>query len=316
MLEIENLKFKYHFVYKTTNKINNKSYIGKHSTNSLVDGYIGSGKLLKRAIKKYGKQNFTIEFLEFCDTLEEAYEREECIIKDFDAVNSDQFYNLTNGGKGNKGYVPIFTKEWKDKISQSLTGKSLSIEHRENISISCTGREAWNKGLSGVQPNKCKGLKLEGEKLRLQQERNKIINSRIVECPYCFGKFPTLIAHRWHFENCKLSPTFNEQDRKLSEELKQKLRDSSRASEIKIRERTSKGIKESWINRKKLKCIYCDFETISGSVLSQYHNENCIHNPNNKNINKYKCPHCGFESRSLGNLKQYHFDNCHKRFEV
>lgn len=316
MSEVKDLKFKYHFVYKTTNKVNGKSYIGKHSTESLVDGYLGSGKLLNRAVKKYGKHNFTIEFLKFCNTSEEAYKNEEIIIKDFDAVKSDDFYNLTDGGKGNKGYIPIFTQEWKDKISEALTGKSLSEQHKENISISCTGRDVWNKGKKGVQQSKFKGVKLEGERLEKQRLVNRENNNKKIQCLYCGRLVAITTAHRWHFENCKQSPTYNSDNRKWSEENKQKLKDSSRANEKEIRDKNSIAVKKSWINRQKIKCDYCDFETTSKSVLTQWHNENCIHNPNNKNIHKYKCPYCGHEGRSLSNLKRFHFDNCPKKFEV
>lgn len=57
--------YKYYIIYKTKS-FNNMQYIWWHATNDLNDNYLGSGKLLKRAIKKYGKDKFSREFLEFC----------------------------------------------------------------------------------------------------------------------------------------------------------------------------------------------------------------------------------------------------------
>lgn len=54
-----------HLVYQTTNKLNNKIYIGVHSTKNINDGYLGSGTALKKAVKKYGKQNFKRIILNF-----------------------------------------------------------------------------------------------------------------------------------------------------------------------------------------------------------------------------------------------------------
>lgn len=61
-------------IYKTTNKINGKIYVGKTINN--FDYYLGSGKLLKFAINKYGKENFSKEIIEYCDTVEILNERE------------------------------------------------------------------------------------------------------------------------------------------------------------------------------------------------------------------------------------------------
>jgi hypothetical protein len=43
----------FYIIYKITNKINGKIYIGKHQTKDVQDSYMGSGKRLRYAIKKY-----------------------------------------------------------------------------------------------------------------------------------------------------------------------------------------------------------------------------------------------------------------------
>jgi hypothetical protein len=91
-------------IYKITNSINGKIYIGKHQTHDLNDNYMGSGKLLCRAQTKYGLENFTKEILHVFDTEEEMNAKEkELVTKEF-CLREDT-YNLCVGGDGGFGYI-------------------------------------------------------------------------------------------------------------------------------------------------------------------------------------------------------------------
>ena len=85
---------KYHYVYKTTCLINDKFYIGIHSTNEINDNYLGSGKILKLSIRKHGKNNHKKEILEYCDNRKLVFAREK------DIVNEKLCMNLVVGGCG------------------------------------------------------------------------------------------------------------------------------------------------------------------------------------------------------------------------
>lgn len=91
----------FYTIYKTTNIINGKFYIGKHQTNDLNDGYLGSGKLLKRAIAKYGIENFHKEILHICKDEKHMNLLESILVVPDPEVN----YNLCEGGKGGWGYI-------------------------------------------------------------------------------------------------------------------------------------------------------------------------------------------------------------------
>lgn len=88
----------YHYFYKITNKTNNHFYYGVHNTYDLDDGYMGSGKRLHIAYKKYGIENFTKEILKFFDSAEEAFKYEEYIVNE-EMIKRDDCYNIQIGGK-------------------------------------------------------------------------------------------------------------------------------------------------------------------------------------------------------------------------
>ena len=91
----------YHLIYMIVNKINNKIYIGKHLTKNPYDDYMGSGKSLKAAIKKYGSKNFEKSILHCFDSEDEAYLKESEIV-DENFVKRQDTYNMKCGGKGFK----------------------------------------------------------------------------------------------------------------------------------------------------------------------------------------------------------------------
>lgn len=83
-------------IYKTTNQLNGKIYVGQDSKND--DTYYGSGKYFKRALKKYGKENFKKEILEYCSTKKELDEREVFWITNLNSIEDG--YNFATGGQG------------------------------------------------------------------------------------------------------------------------------------------------------------------------------------------------------------------------
>jgi len=78
---------KYHYTYKTTNLINNRYYLGMHSTNRLDDGYLGSGKRLYYELNKYGRDNFKFEILEQFNSRQELIQAEVNLITEQDLRN-------------------------------------------------------------------------------------------------------------------------------------------------------------------------------------------------------------------------------------
>lgn len=126
------------YIYITVNKINGKKYIGKKKSNKFLDNkYLGSGVLLQQAIKKYGRQNFTVHLIEACNDMDELILREMYWIKFYNAVESKMFYNLSYGNEGHAGRGTYkHSQQCKDKISKSNKGKIRTLENKIKISKS------------------------------------------------------------------------------------------------------------------------------------------------------------------------------------
>jgi group I intron endonuclease len=153
-------------IYKTTNLVNGKIYVGQDKNNNPY--YYGSGKLLKAAVKKYGQKNFKKEILEECYTLQELNEKEIYWIKTLNSVDKTIGYNISDGSKEGdrklgqeilrrgryKYWLEKFGKaeadrryeEWKIKISQYQqckikSGWKHSDDTKKKISESSKGRK-------------------------------------------------------------------------------------------------------------------------------------------------------------------------------
>lgn len=190
-------------VYETTNLINGKKYRGIHKTYNLNDGYLGSGFALELSVKKYGKENFTREILEFCNSYEELIEKEKIYV-DEKWVNDTNTYNLKIGGRGGvpglepwnknrKGLQKAWNKDLKigpqnEKLKKKKSEK-LKEYYKDKVHHT-KGKDPWNKGKKGLQIGWNKGLKME-----------------TIVCPHCNKLVDIANGKRWHFDNCKNKTT-------------------------------------------------------------------------------------------------------------
>lgn len=126
------------------NNINGKIYIGQKKSPTLVEKYWGSGNLIKRAIEKYGIENFSREILRWCSTKEELNEWEVHYISVFHSQDSDVGYNLSPGGTSINSGVH-FSEEHKRKIGAANKGRKASDELRNRLSEVHKGLQAGEK---------------------------------------------------------------------------------------------------------------------------------------------------------------------------
>ena len=160
---------KYHFTYKTINLINGRYYLGMHSTNTLNDRYLGSGKRLYYEIKKYGKSNFKLEIIKQYDSREALIKGEIDLITKEDLSNPNCL-NLMFGGKGGivdeahhhkmrLGASIKNSKQMKDFWSNEENSKTRSINISE--AIKNASRDKLDSMLNGSKWWKGKKHKIE-----------------------------------------------------------------------------------------------------------------------------------------------------------
>lgn len=233
----------YGYIYITKNSICNKKYIGKHKSDFFDPCYLGSGIYLKRAIKIYGRRNFVVKKIFECSSLQELNDMEIFLIEELDAVNREDFYNITWGGDGagcaekNNMFGKHHSEETKKILSNKLSGKNnpnfglfgekhplykrkRPEEVNRKISNSLKGKiksaewvEKMRKRLIGRTTPESVKIKISEATKGRKQTKEHIENmanakrgkpTRKVICPICNKIGGVANMKRYHFNNCKL----------------------------------------------------------------------------------------------------------------
>jgi len=246
---------KKYIIYKIINTLNNKVYIGKHETYDIDDKYFGSGVILKMAIKKYGKENFIKNIIEFCENLDHLNEREIYWINNIDSI-TPKGYNINIGGKGGDNFTNNPNKEIiRLKMTQNRKPKIYTDADRE--------------------------------KYRQRMLGTKLPNHKKIKCEFCSIMISKANHNRWHGIYCKSNPNKIE---KITETKKCEFCDKN-AILSSYTLSHGKNCKSNPNKMEKItetkKCEFCD-KNINIANYKNYHGFNCKQNPLFINNNDYK----------------------------
>lgn len=246
---------KYQYIYKTTNILNGKIYIGKHCANYLDNSYLGSGTLFKKVLNKYGKHAFKKEILEVCLNCDYyTAQRERYYIQKFNSTDKNIGYNLSLGGEFMPGYV--ISESIKRKISENHADVKGENNPRYGVIVSQLTRDRISSSNKGrVSPNLGKHLSIETKRKLSEIHTGKILSD----------------AHKQ-----KISE--GNKGRIMSDEHKKKIIEKNIGSKRTLETK----LKMSELNKNRLfkTCPYCNKTTQSYASLKRFHFDNCLHNPN------------------------------------
>ena len=188
-----------HILYKITNTVNGRYYLGVHSTYKIDDYYMGSGKLLKADIKKYGKDKFTKQVLFIFDEIDHMLHMESQLVTE-EVIQDPNSYNIRMGGCGYFGRLMKYqrvSKIPKEQHKNILKGE-LRTEAQKQASVKHSQRmkniTPWNLG------KKCSERSQETKmKISIANKKPKAQ----VQCPHCNKVGGIGSMHKWHFDKCR-----------------------------------------------------------------------------------------------------------------
>lgn len=286
---------KYRYIYLIKNDINGKTYVGQHTTKELRDGYFGSGTILNKAIEKYGKENFELGYLAFCETKEELNEQEKLWIDYFQHHETRGNYNIAKGGRGGDliSNHPR-NKEIRKRISEIHKGKIVSEESRKRMSIARKGKTCGeNNPFFGKHHSKETLDKIK-EKIAIYNKTHTIWNKGLVGV-----------------------------QQRTKESIVSGIKNNKKVRPIIQFTLNGEFVKRYDFNPK---IFYGILACCKGKIRQsnnyiwlyedEYLGDNSLINKRiellNKPLDLLICPHCKFESTSKINMSRWHFDNCKK----
>ncbi len=217
----------YGYIYVTTNTVNGKIYVGQHKSDKFDSWYIGSGLRLKNAVKKYGRDKFTVRLIDTAETKEELNEKEIYWIKKLDSRNPDVGYNLAKGGKGH----PL-SGDTRKRISEALKRYYATPEAKEQLRKRQLGRRL-------SEETKLKISRAMKGRVKSEEERKKLSE-----------------ALKGNRHGC-CSPEYAQKvlkGRKVSEETRKKLSEAHKGRRLpeETRKKMSEAAKKRWAMKKKI----------------------------------------------------------------
>ena len=210
------------YIYKTTNLMNNKIYIGKKHSNIFIDNYFGSGKLIKRAIEKYGKENFKIEMIDTANDLSELNQKEKFYIHKYNSYyKNGTGYNIAPGGDGGNLIACLDDERYKqfiDKCKVNNKGEN-NPNYNKGNKIKGDRNPAKRPEVRAKLSQKLSG---EGNPMYGKKQSKEVICKRVATTRHKYGKFPNQFTKNPNAKHPKDKPHYLYDGSVLIQEFKNK----------------------------------------------------------------------------------------------